>query len=452
MNTIRMPTALPKWLGLCLAGLSCALASAQGPPAGAVPAPPAAPSVVRLTLEEAKHRALSNNKLINLATLNAEGKAFAVKAARADYFPKVSATAIYLHFDDDLGTVLTTRGRHVTGPRGTPLVTLPPTTINVPVIQQDTSFVNVGAVQPLTDLLKVRQGVRIAQADEDIARAELEAGVRKLASGVEQLYWGLLAVRRIQAGAREGVQGAELLARTGSLEARTALVEARQGLQQADRQAADLQEQLLALLDLPPCTVLELVEPELPVLPFRCADEVVELAVANSPEVRQDAATVQKAEAALKAGKLDYVPSIAVTGGYLNQTAASYVQQDIGYVGVVGSYTILDWGKRRNVVRERQNLVAMANLKLAQTTDDVGQKARKLFREAAEAREALQTADELAALRKDAEKQAMNPEALKDPTKLIQATKDRALAEVEAIKADLAYRQAVVQLKSLIGQ
>src|SRR5262249_17526119 len=155
--------------------------------------------------------------------------------------------------------------------------------------------------------------------------------------------------------------------------------EAQQGLQDVDKQVADLQEQLNALLDLPLCTTLELVEPELPVLPFHCADEVVGLAVASSPEVREAQQNILKAQAALTAGKLDYVPSIVLMGGYANQTAMSYVQQDIGYVGVVGNWTLFDWGKRRNVVRERQDLVSMAALKLKQTEEDVRQKAVKAF-------------------------------------------------------------------------
>jgi hypothetical protein len=40
---------------------------------------------------------------------------------------------------------------------------------------------------------------------------------------------------------------------------------------------------------------------------------------------------------------------------------------------------------------------------------------------------------------------------MRNPTALIKASKDQALAEVEAIKADLAYRQAYVQLMALVG-
>lgn len=404
------------------------------------------PAHMTLTLEEAKQRALDASKLLHLASLNAQSKAFAVRAVRADYFPKVSGTALYLHFNNDLGKVLTTQGRSLSGPRGTPLLTFPATTIQAAVFNQDSSVATIGAVQPITDLLKVRQGVNVAQADEGIARAQLDKGVRDLVSGVAQLYWGLLAARRIQAGAAEGLQGAELMARTGALEGRIALMEAKQALQQVEKQVADLQAQLNALLDLPPCTTLELTEPPLPPVPFACADDVTGLALAASPEIREAQQTVAKAKAALAAGKLDYVPSIAVVGGYVNQTAASYIQQDIGYVGVVGSYTFVDWGKRRNVINERDNLVIMATLKLQQTEDDVRQKAQKAFRDLVDARTALKSAQEMAALRKEAEK------AARTPATLVPAAKARMLADVDAVKADLAYREAYVQLMSLIGK
>jgi outer membrane protein TolC len=444
------PEPIPAPVAAPPAGPGATPAPAAGPPAASGPAG----NVYHLTLEEAKQRALGNSKLINLAGLNVDSKGYVVRAAQADYFPKVIGTAVYLHFNDDLGKVVNTPGRTFTGPRGRPLLTLPGRLFEVAVINQDTTIANVAALQPITDLLKVREGVKIAQADREIAQAELEAGVRKLVSGVEQLYWGLLAARRIQAGAVEGLRGAEQLAKTGTLEARTALVESRQAVQQVDQQIADLQEQLNALLDLPLCTTLDLVEPPMPVVPFHCCNDAVGQALANSPEIRQAEQTVVKARAGLAAGKLDFVPSVALTGGFLKQTFADYMQQDIGYIGVVGSYTFLDGGKRRAVIHEREDLVAMATLKLQQTHDDVRQKAVKAFREVAETQVALGTAQEMVGLRKEAEKRATTPEALRNPAALaalLEATKNRMLAEVDAIKADLAYRQAYVNLMTLIG-
>jgi hypothetical protein len=85
-------------------------------------------------------------------------------------------------------------------------------------------------------------------------------------------------------------------------------------------------------------------------------------------------------------------------------------------------------------------------LKLRQAEDEVRQKAQKAFRELAESQEALKTAQEMAELRKEAEKKATSP------ADLMAAAKARMLADVEAIKADLAYRTAYVQLMSLIGK
>ncbi len=467
MKTLRKIVLSASLAGIGLVNLPAAPLAAQENPTPLPIAGHTPPAVMRLTIEEAKHRALSQSKLLNLANLNAEGKAFAVKAAKADYFPKVTGTDLYLHFQDDLGTVLSTQGRRISGPRGTPLLSFPATTVNVPILQQNTNFAIINATQPITDLLKVRQGVKIAQADEQIALAQAEKGVRELASGVEQLYWGLLAARRIRAAAAEGVSGGELLVQASpTLEARTALVEARQALQLVDKQIADVQEQLNGLLDLPLCTILELVEPPLPLLPFPCADEAVGLALGTSPEIREAAQNVCKARAAVAAGKLDFMPSIAVVGGYVNQTAASYVQQDIGYVGVIGTCTFIDWGKRRNVVRERENLVCMANLKLEQTQDEVRQKTVKAFREVAETQQAAQTAREMVELRKEAETKAQKTAAAllqegkkkaleemeKVTTALLLATKARMLAEIDSIKADLAHRQAFSQLMSMVGK
>src|SRR5262249_6261387 len=153
-------------------------------PLGAQELPPAAPpAAMRITLEEAKQRALANNKLLNLATLNVEAKGYTIRAARANYFPQITGSVMYMRFNDDLGTVITGGGRTVAGPKGKALFTFPAFAVNEAVLNQNSNFVNLMAAQPITDLLKVRQGVKLAQADQGIAQAQLEKGIRDLASG-----------------------------------------------------------------------------------------------------------------------------------------------------------------------------------------------------------------------------------------------------------------------------
>jgi outer membrane protein TolC len=401
------------------------------------PASAAEAGVQRLTLEEARERALANSKVLTLASLNVESKDYAMRATRADYFPKVVGSEIYFHFDEPLGTVVSTRGLTKLGA---------PATIAVNVINQNQSLTTVGVAQPITALLKIRQGVIIARADEKIAQADLEKGRRAVLLGVEQLYWGLMAAQRIRAGAQAAVDGAEALAKNGSLEARTASREAKQGARAATNQVTDLQEQLNSLLDQPLCTKLELVVPALPTAPVACADEAIAAALASSPEVREDEQNVIKAGAGICAAKVDYIPSVNVIGGYANQQGIPTIQPNIGYLGIQGSYTFFEWGKRRHTVHEREALLAMAQQKLAQTQDDVRLKAQKAYREFGQDAEALRDAEEMVQLRTEAVKKAA------DPAAALVATKALGQAEVDLVKADLAYRTAHATLMSLIGR
>src|ERR1700722_11613454 len=104
------------------------------------------------------------------------------------------------------------------------------------------------------------------------------------------------------------VAGAEQLAKLGSIEGRLALVEAKQGLGAVESQIADVEQQLKALLDQPACTKLEVVEPPFPAAPVHCGEEAAELAVQSSPEVREAAQNVVKANAAVAAEKVEYLP------------------------------------------------------------------------------------------------------------------------------------------------
>jgi len=184
-----------------------------------------------------------------------------------------------------------------------------------------------------------------------------------------------------------------------------------------------------------------LFEPPFPAPPVTCADEAIARALAASPELREAAQNVANAQAATHAAQLDFVPSFVAMGGFTNQTAASYIQQNFGYIGVMGTYTFVDWGKRRNIIQEREHLIGMANLKLRQTQDEIRQKTLKAYRGIYESHRALSLAEGLVALRKEAEAKS-HAAAQTNPAGLLDASKARGVGEVDLVKADLAYRQS----------
>jgi outer membrane protein TolC len=437
-----------RWSALFGVLVLVSLSAAYRPPARAaggeaVPGPtaaaPAGPPVQRLTLAEAKELALRNNKALALARLNVAEKGYAADAARKDYFPKLLGIDDYFHFNDNLGSVVSLRrGRFGILPPGV-------TTINFAVFNQDSNLASVMVAQPITKLIAVNAAVQLARADQGTAQAQLDKGTRDLLSGVAQAYYGLLGAQRIQNALQLQARLLEQLLRAKPApELRIGLVGTRQELVLAAGQVRDLTQQLNDLLDLPPCTMLELVDPVPGDVAPRCAEEAAELALAYSPEVREAQQGIAKAEAAMKVARMAYLPDVSVMAGYANQTSADYMQPDIGFVGVTASYTFFEWGKRRDVKRQREMDIAMAHQNVRVTMDKVRLEARKAFGHYEQARAEYRLAGEMVQARKDAEKAASGPAAA-------QAKADTAKAELEYMKAEIAYRVAHAQLTGLIG-
>jgi outer membrane protein TolC len=439
-----MKPLTPRRYVLFLTAILAFFLVSSGPPALAAEEaptlpPPAAmePPARRLTLEEAKQLALADNKSLALARLSIEEKRHIKAAAWKDYFPKIIGNVTYLHFNDNLGSLLTAPNLG--------LGLIPPgTAISTTAIRQDSTFVTPLVVQPLTKLIAVNAAVQIARADEVAARAQLDKGTRDLLSGVAQAYYALLGAQRIEAAVALQVQMLEEQIKATPLPAlRIGLLEARQGLVQVRGQMRELTEQLNNLLDLPPCTWLELVEPIPAEPPVHCADDAAQAALTNSPEVRAAEQNLAKARAALQVARMDYIPDVLLFGGYQNQSALSIIQPNISFLGLTANYTFWEWGKRRNITNQRKADIALAQQNVEVIRDKVLLEARKAYNSFEQAREAYQLAGAMVQARKDVEKAAFGPAA-------IQAKADTARAELDYMKAEISYRVAHAQLMALI--
>ena len=348
-----------------------------------------APSFVRLTLGQAKEQVLVNSKLFGPADVNGEGNEIVTRIVRANYFPKIVGNTLQFNLDEPLGNALTTRERCVLG---NPSVRAAGNVLN-----QNSEF---SAAPLMSGLLKIRQGVRVARADEEMVRAEAEKAARALVSAVEQLYWGILATARIRAGAAQAVEGAEQLAKLNVPESRAALVNAKQQFEEVENQLAALQAQFKDLLGIPTGTKLVLVQPQLPSPTFHSVGEFVALALATSPELDAAQQGVVKANATVDAGKVD--------------------------------------------------MVAAANLKLQQTEEEIRQEAKKAYQEFEQHWDALKHAQELVQAREEAVK-ALRTAATQNPVPLIEATEKLGLAQINLVKAELDFRARATQLPTPMG-
>lgn len=424
---------------------TCAIAQQVLPPAPDSPAPralppiasfAAAPGAYRLTLEDARQLAMANNTQLQLGRLNVEEKQIAIRAAQTDYLPKILGSAAYLHFNDNLGTVLTTPG-----------LVLPVKSVAVSVINQDSSYGAILVAQPITQLIGVSALVDLARADANSASAQLNKGTGELVSGVTQAYYGLMAARRIQTALTLQINMVEpLLKQKPSAEIRVGLLEARKGLAQVDAQVAELTDTLDQLLGLPPSTELDVTEPTLPQIAVVSAEEAAAYAMANNAQICDAEQNILRARAGMKAAKMDCLPTVAVVGGYINQDMADYIQPNIGFVGVTASYTLLDWGKRSCVMHQREKQMMMAAKNVQSTAETVQLEARKAFLAYKQAEGELQIANEMVAAHQDGEKEA------KDFAAVLTAKSATAKSQLEQMKAELTYRLAQIKLLAAIGQ
>lgn len=108
------------------------------------------------------------------------------------------------------------------------------------------------------------------------------------------------------------------------------------------------------------------------------------------------------------------------------------------------TYTFWDWSKRKQVKHQRETTIALANQNLQVTIDKVQLEARKLYGAYEQSRAAFGLAQEMVQARKDAEKGA------KDPAAMMVAKGVTAKAELELMKAEIAYRVAHAQLMGVI--
>jgi outer membrane protein TolC len=395
--------------------------------------------VYRLTLEDAKQRALATSKGLGLAGLAVGEKREATAAARADFFPKLLGNDTYFHFNSNLGNVLTVR----TGRLGILPVSARP--VSVTAVNQDSNLLALTIAQPITKLIAVNAAVKLAKADEDIARAQLAKGTRDLLSGVAQAYYGLHGAQRIEDALRLQVGHAEQLYRASpSPEVRVAAIEARQALNQVHGQAADLVEQLNNLIGLPAGTVLVIEEPMPPPPPVHSADEAAGRALACNPQVQEAMATTRKATAALQVARSEYLPDINIFGAYFNQTSVPILQPQFGAFGISASYTFFDWGKR-HVKNQREFQTAQAQKNVQATIQKVVLEARQAYAAFEQPNEALGLASEMVRARRDTEGSPGSPPD-------VQAAKAAtAKSELELLQAEASYRVAHAKLLGVIG-
>ncbi len=405
------------------------------------PAAIASGGVLRITLDEAQQRAAgAGSPLVRLGELQVEAAKQHRQGVEALYFPNLGSQFDNLHFNKHPGAVLA-----VTGPLGNQRQ------LSVNIFNKDQTVVNLSAVQPVTPIFAIRQLVKIARADENIARAKAGMPVAETASRVESNFYALLVAQRelISAEAEsKKIQSKWLKASSGatsvSTEQEKDMIASEEAVVGPASKVKELTASLNEILGLPEGTRLELVPPE-PLAENVSLKEVTDKAMAANAEVIEAEQTALKAHAASTISKLEYGPNVAIVGGYANQTAISTLlfPRASSYLGLIATYTVFDFGKREHGVKESRANAQAADLGVQLAKAKVTASIKNSYFELQRYRQFTQLARRMAAATQivEASYQPDNPEI----------KSARAKVEADMFRAELEYRQAYARLKSLMG-
>src|SRR5690606_36435222 len=123
----------------------------------------------KLTLPEAIELALKENTALRIARARVDERSGRTAVARSNYYPQLGNSSTYsMVSNQQLITIPSGALGTIPGLGSFPLTD---TTFNQGSNHLLLSMTTAG--QPLTQLLKIRQGVQVAQADERIAAADL---------------------------------------------------------------------------------------------------------------------------------------------------------------------------------------------------------------------------------------------------------------------------------------
>jgi len=416
----------------------------------------------KLTLEEAVALATQHNAAVRLANEKAREMEARVDGARADYFPVLS---------NDTNAVRIAERQRLDIPRGSMGVfpatgPIPPGVVVLPLGEHNFLLTTTTLAQPITQLWKIRAGVDVARADAAGAREDVRRAENEVALKTKELFYGILATQRRRDAVAAQIRAGELRIAEASdaveagmalelqlAEARAQIAQARQGLGQLEDALADLNLEMADLLGLPLDTELELVPP----VPERTAvneAEAEETALAQNPEIRAAEQMVEKARAARRAARAEYVPEIGAFAQHVYQNGVPLLSRNNGVFGLRMDWTLFEFGKRRARLAERDSQIAQAEQNLERLRNRVRIDVAKAVRKVRRAETQVQAAEALVAAREEAWRVASDrvEAGTANRSVLLEAEAALLAAQADLIRAQYDRSVALAELDRLKGE
>lgn len=416
-----------------------------------------------LTLDEAVSLAAQHNSAVKIAGEKVNEMDARIREARASYFPSIV---------NDSSSVHITNQQRIDIPQGAlgvypQIGPLPGSTVSL--AQGGANFLlsTTTLSQPITQYFKIRAGVNVARADAADARADARRTADEAAFKVKDLYYSILTTERRRDAIDAQIRAAELrivetrnaidtgvVLEMKAAEVQAQIAQAQHARGQLQDAVADMKLELADMAGLPLDAELELAAPAGPASePAPETASVLKAALAHNPEIEAAARQLDKARASVSAARAEYIPELGAFAKYIHENGAPFVAPNNGAVGLHLTWTVVEFGKRRSQVSERQAEVAQAEENLVQMRRRVQIDVEKAVRKLNRSETALDSAKQLLASTTEARRVTSDRVAAgtANQSALLDAEAAMSSAQADLLRAECDRSVAAADLVRLAG-
>lgn len=414
-------------------------------------------------LEAAVNTAVNDNPTLKNSLLDASIARDRISAARSQFYPHVKVSTLGLqlltplNFGFDKGVFGSFAS---TGP-------IPSQNTNVSTGLEPVLIVNTLIAQPISQIPRIRLGVRQLEIAQEIARQKFKVQRQQLVSDVKHAYYKALELE----DALKVVQATETLYQ--EIERTTNEYRQRKMVLPADaievkQQLANTQYEALKLRNALASQKEELnhmlgrnLQSNLTLFaPGDAPEADIDLAAAitraknNRAELRQAQMQSEQIDLERKIKKLQYLPELSVAFDYLSVFGTQVLPRNVVMAGLLLNWEPIDWGRRHAEISEQRKLWHQANNSMHETETQITIEVNNAYRSLQEGKQFLQVAQlgrqlALERLRVATDKYAAQAVLLKD---VLQAQRDLTQANNQYSQAVLALWRARADFQKAVGE
>jgi outer membrane protein TolC len=345
-----------------------------------------------LTLDRAVEIALGDNRSLASAEIEVDKAGDRLAASRTKQFPSIN---VYALASQNLTPIEFNFKQCVFGTfPGIGPVPATDTSITTP--RQPTFTIVSQVSQPLSQLPRIKLGIKMAKAEVDLAREEVSAKEQEIVASVKSAYYAILQTQSELESTNESIRMYAELDRVTDdyviqqVVLRSDSLDVKSRLAKAEYDATVLADKLSAGKERLNLLLGRAVETDFRVSPtpeYSLYD--VDLAAARTraldrrPEIRQARLKLEMAGYDRKIKKAELMPDVSLTFSHTSLlNYDSLVPRQVATLGVTVNWEVFDWGRKKHELSEKDRAREQADLALreaeATVAADVNEKFRKL--------------------------------------------------------------------------